>query len=156
MTTLDDRPRIHGPYPDSVALAMAVEDVYRASRLLAPDGPMQALEQINAGLILGALREAHVEIGARERGIVGVLSEIGPEYVAVLCGWIERAGAASQGVLLAELARHRAVLAEVGLVMVRCCGWECSATAALPVGSTFLCPEHGGCAGTITRGVAGE
>jgi len=156
MSALDVRPavRVHGPYPDSVALANDAEHVYRAARHTAD--PMRVMEQIDEGLILGALREAHVELGARERSVAALLAELQPEYVAVLVGWIERAAVANHGVLLAEVARHRAVLTEVGLAMTRCCGWECVQTAALPAGSTFLCAEHGGCDAAIKTAGSGR
>lgn len=60
----------------------------------------------------------------------------------------------SDEVLLAEVARYRAVLTDVGLVMTKCCAHGCPNTAALQPGSSYLCPDHGdgGCSDTIIKG----
>jgi hypothetical protein len=120
---------VHGPYPDSVALAMDAEPVYKAARLTRPDDSMRALEHINEGMILGALHGARVVLGPRERSVAGVLAEIQPEYVAVIVGWIERAAQAQY-------------LSAAGFVMIRCCATGCTETAPLPAGSIYLCTDH--------------
>ncbi len=40
----------------------------------------------------------------------------------------------------------------VELVSTRCCGHNCPQTAVLRPGSTYLCPDHGACDNTITKG----
>lgn len=152
MTALDARPAEHGPHGPYASLDAAAEDaahVYAAVRQLGDTG---LLPRILEGLELATLRECGVEVGPGDMQFAAWLASWEPMFVQIVDGWVERSYAAGHGVLLAEIVRLRAVLGDVGLTMVRCCGAECVTTAALPVGSSFLCSSHGDCGNGIKEG----
>lgn len=89
---MNERDTVHGPYgTDSEAMRDAAH-VHQAYRVSYERGLM---DRINEGMLLGALREAGVELGAYDRRIVGWMSDWEPHVVQVLIGWIERAHAAA-------------------------------------------------------------
>jgi hypothetical protein len=80
----------HGPYDtDSDAMRDAAH-VHQAYRV---DYERGMMGQINEGLLLGALREAGVQLGEFDRRIVGWLADWEPYVVQVIVGWVERAHA---------------------------------------------------------------
>jgi|GEM_PF-2490168 len=102
---MNERITVHGPYDtDSDAMRDAAH-VHQAYRVNYERGLM---DRIDEGMLLGALREAGVELGAYDRRIAGWLAGGEPHVVQVILGWIERAHAAghSAGNLGANWAHH--------------------------------------------------
>jgi hypothetical protein len=103
---MTERQTVHGPYEtdsDAMRDAAHVHQAYRAA-----GGPRGLMDRINEDLLLGALREAGVELGAYDQRIAGWLSDWEPHVVQVLIGWLERAHTAghSAGNLGANWAHH--------------------------------------------------
>lgn len=152
MTALDERPAAHGPYASLDAAATDAGHIYAAVRQL---GDLGILPRILEGLEIAALREAHVLIGAGDRQFAAYFASWEPEFVQIVIGWVERAYAAGQDSILAPvqsmLDDPAAVVRDVALI--RCCVHGCTQTELLPVGSTLMCPEHGGESHEIKRGI---
>ena len=140
MTALFEHP-VHGPYAHIEEAVADAWPVYAAFAHL--HDPIEMIPTLE-GLLLGTLRESHVELGLFDRQMARWLASWPPERVEAVIGWIERSHAAAVGALSA--------IAETGLSMTRCCGFECVQTAALPVGATYLCGLHGASENEIKEG----
>jgi hypothetical protein len=119
---MSERQTVHGPYEtdsDAMRDAAHVHQAYRAA-----GGQRGLMDRINEDLLLGALREAGVELGAYDRRIAGWLSDWEPHVVQVLLGWLERAHAAGHcaGNLGANWAHHVAAHRAVSTTPACPCG----------------------------------
>lgn len=105
-----ERITVHGPYDTDTAAMRDAAHVNQAVRdHRYPLAEMHALspfhsvaripvaDRINDGLLLAALQQAGVELGACDRRIVAWLAGWEPYLVQVVIGWIERAHAAGMG-----------------------------------------------------------
>lgn len=97
----------HGPYDTWDAPYREAEHVYDAA-LAHPDAQPPISFQINAGLLMAALKQAGVETGEYDHVIAGWLAGWEPEVVQVVIGWVERARAAADSALRAEINTLRA------------------------------------------------
>lgn len=104
-----ERITVHGPYDtDNEAMHDAAHVNQAARNHRYPPAEMHALtpfhsvakipvaDRINDGLLLAALQQAGVELGACDRRIVAWLASWEPYLVQVVIGWIERAHASGR------------------------------------------------------------
>lgn len=153
MTALDDRLAAaahgpHGPYASLDAAAADSDHVYAAVRAQRATGfgGSALLSQILEGLEVATLRECGVELGPGDIQFAGWLATWEPMFAQIVEGWVERAFAAGQDSILAPIQTMLDDPAEVhrDVTLIRCCASGCVQTELLPVGSTLICPAHGG------------
>jgi hypothetical protein len=150
MTALDHRPavRVHGPYDDYAAACADVESMFYLGGALGTGvRPAVEVARLAYATLSGSLAAHRVALGGYDMDVASQIGQFEPQIIAVVAGWIERAYSAGQDSILggvqSMLDDPAAVLGR-DVRLIRCAATGCQNVELLPVGSTLLCPDHGG------------